>query len=638
MTTTHALAEEALSALLSRRSVSPKRLEAPGPDAFAIDAMLRAALRAPDHGGLHPWRVIEFRAEHRETLADAFEQEKLRRDPLASPADLRRAREHALRPPVLLAFLVSPRPRTKVPLREQWLGAGAALGNLLNAAHQLGFGAIMLSGERCHDEALTRQIGVRGDEFLAGFVSMGTVRELPPQARTVLPGAVWTCWSPGMRRHVRQAPGIATIQEPALPAPARRPDAVSDTPYEVAVQAILAATQPITGEETLPLLWARGRVLAAPLRAPLDVPAHDNAAMDGFALRGQDLLSEGVTELEAVDATLRAGQVYEHGLLRGQCIEIMTGAPLPPGLDTVVPFELCDVMGCSVHIAPGRVRAGENVRLRGEDYRQGTTALQAGRRLRPADLGVAASLGRPALTVRRPLKVAILSCGDELTTPGDPLEAGRIYDSNRYGLMAALQDLGAEVQDLGRLPDDPQRLRDAVLCAADRVDVVISSGGVGEGAADFVGRFLHEEGRVVVRHVAMRPGRPVTVGCLQRRDTGAPVWHFALPGNPVAAMVAFDVLVRGALLRMAGAQAVPRPSITARLEQPLKKRPGRTEFQRARVWQDDAGEWRVAALANQGSGVMRSMSEANALLVLAHDRDAVAAGEQVEVWPFQGLC
>ncbi|MFT3816825.1 MAG: nitroreductase [Rubrivivax sp.] len=199
MTASIEQAEAALAGLLGRRSVSPKRLGPPGPDAAAIDAMLQAALRAPDHGGLHPWRVIEFRAEQRAALADAFEHEKCRRDPLASAADRRRARDHALRPPVLLAFVVAPRARTKVPLREQWLGAGAALGNLLNAAHLLGYGAIVLSGERCHDEALLKQLGLRGDEVLAGFVSIGTVREAPPAARTVLPGAVWSCWCPDER-------------------------------------------------------------------------------------------------------------------------------------------------------------------------------------------------------------------------------------------------------------------------------------------------------------------------------------------------------------------------------------------------------------------------------------------------------
>lgn len=188
--------ESAIAPLLERRSVSPKRLRAPGPSPEHIDLILQAALRAPDHGGLHPWRVVEFRDGQRAALADRFEEEKRRRDPLASPADLRRAREHATRPPVLLAFVVVPRARSKVPAREQWLAAGAALGNLLNAAHQLGFGAIMLSGERCFDPVLGAELGIKPDEFLAGFVSLGSVAEAPPARSHALPGQVWSAWIP----------------------------------------------------------------------------------------------------------------------------------------------------------------------------------------------------------------------------------------------------------------------------------------------------------------------------------------------------------------------------------------------------------------------------------------------------------
>jgi nitroreductase len=189
-------AQAAVEPLLARRSVSPKRLRGPGPGAHDIGVMLQAALRAPDHGGLHPWRVIEFAVGQRAALADAFEAEKRRRDPLAPADDLRRAREHATRPPVLLAFVVSPQARSKVPVREQWLSAGAALGNLLNAAQRLGFGAIVLSGERCFDAELAAQLGVRPEEFLAGFVSLGSVAEAPPAAKSRSPVEVWSAWMP----------------------------------------------------------------------------------------------------------------------------------------------------------------------------------------------------------------------------------------------------------------------------------------------------------------------------------------------------------------------------------------------------------------------------------------------------------
>jgi len=187
-------AQRILEVLLTRRSVSPRRLQHPGPNPDELDAILQAGLRAPDHGGLHPWRVIEFRPQNREALAWCFEQEKLRRDPLAGPADLKRAREHATRPPLLLGFVVSPRERSKIPAREQWLSAGAALGNLLSASHQLGYGAVVLSGERCFDETLARQVGVLPGEDLVGFISMGSVKEAPPPPRELLSQSVWSCW------------------------------------------------------------------------------------------------------------------------------------------------------------------------------------------------------------------------------------------------------------------------------------------------------------------------------------------------------------------------------------------------------------------------------------------------------------
>jgi nitroreductase len=211
-------AQRILEVLLTRRSVSPRRLQSPGPNPDELDAILQAGLRAPDHGALHPWRVIEFRPHNREALARCFEQEKLRRDPLAAPADLKRAREHATRPPLLLGFVVAPRERSKIPAREQWLSAGAALGNILSAAHQLGYGAIVLSGERCFDETLARQVGVLPGEYLVGFVSMGSIREAPPQARELLSQSVWSCWQGTALQAMPELPDM-----PELPGPAAQP-------------------------------------------------------------------------------------------------------------------------------------------------------------------------------------------------------------------------------------------------------------------------------------------------------------------------------------------------------------------------------------------------------------------------------
>ena len=198
--------EAAVASLIGRRSVSPKRLAHPGPDLAEIDLMVQAALRAPDHGGLHPWRVIEFREDQRAALGDSFEQEKLRRDPLASAFDLRRARDHALIPPVLMAFVISPRARNEVPVREQWLAGGAALGNLLNAAHLLGYGAIVLSGERCFDAVLLAELGVARNEYLAGFITIGRIIDAPPCARIVAPTQVWSSWNPNLSRTTGTVP------------------------------------------------------------------------------------------------------------------------------------------------------------------------------------------------------------------------------------------------------------------------------------------------------------------------------------------------------------------------------------------------------------------------------------------------
>lgn len=214
----HTKKKTLLKPLLERRSVSPKRLMAPGPDADDIGLILQGALRSPDHGGLHPWRVVTFGTEQREALAEQFEQEKRRRDPLASARDLQRAREHATRSPVLLAFVVSPKARSKVPVREQWLSAGAALGNLLNAAHQLGFGAIVLSGERCFDAVLLRELGLAPEEFLAGFVSMGTVAEVPPPKAHAQPSAVLSTWQPTLATQ-----GEGASKEPEVGSPSDEP-------------------------------------------------------------------------------------------------------------------------------------------------------------------------------------------------------------------------------------------------------------------------------------------------------------------------------------------------------------------------------------------------------------------------------
>ena len=412
---------------------------------------------------------------------------------------------------------------------------------------------------------------------------------------------------------------------------------------EQARAAIAAALLPLprSAAAAVALAEADGRVLAADLISPMDVPAHDNSAMDGYALDGAALRADAATLLRCT-ATVFAGRPFEGRVAPGCCVRIMTGAVMPEGADSVVPLELAQTVGDAegerVSIAPGVIQRGENRRRRGEDLTLGKPALSAGRILRPADLGLAASLGCTELVVMRKLRVALFSTGDEIIEPGTPLPPGCAYDSNRFALAAALRRLGMEVLDLGLVRDEPAALQAVLQRALAHADVVVTSGGVSAGDADHTRALLAAQGQVSFWKVAMRPGRPFAFGALRRSGAGAPSWLFALPGNPVAALVSFYALVREALLILAGAAAQPVPVLTARCTVAIRKRPGRTEFQRAIVEPADAGGgWQVRPFPSQGAGVLRSMSQANALLVLDHERGSVAAGEPVPVWLFDGL-
>ena len=400
--------------------------------------------------------------------------------------------------------------------------------------------------------------------------------------------------------------------------------------------AIAAAIRPIDGRETLPLRQALGRVLAEDVISPIDVPAHDNSAMDGYAFAGS-ALADGAETVLRVAATVHAGDVPTMTTAPGDCVRIMTGAVMPPGLDTVVPQELCRLEDGRIRIAPGTLRAGDNRRLRGEDLSRGRPAVAAGRRLRPADLGLIASLGIAEVAVVRRLRVALFSTGNELRTLGQPLDAGCIYDSNRYSLMGALERLDVEVIDLGLVRDDPEALAATLDEAIARADVVLTSGGVSVGDADFTKDLLARRGEIAFWKVAMRPGRPFAFGPLRRAEQADAAWLFALPGNPVAALVTFYAFVRDALLTLGGATPQPLPVLRARCTTPVRKRPGRTEFQRGIVSPGADGRWEVRLTGTQGAGVLRSMSEANALVVLGHEQGSVAAGDEVEVWLFDGL-
>jgi molybdopterin molybdotransferase len=400
--------------------------------------------------------------------------------------------------------------------------------------------------------------------------------------------------------------------------------------------AILAAVQPVPAlAQSVPLRSALQRVLAEDLVSPMDVPPHDNSAMDGFAFDGRALASDRSLALRVV-ATVFAGRPFDGTVRAGECVRIMTGAVMPADLDTVVPQELATLSDGVVTVPAGTVSAGENRRRAGEDLARGKPALQAGRILRPADLGLAASLGFETLSVRRRLRVALFSTGDEVTAPGQPLPPGGIYDSNRFSLAGALDRLGVEVIDLGLVRDDPDALEATLARATAEADAVVTSGGVSVGEADHTRALLARLGEVAFWKVAMRPGRPFAFGPL-RQPNGDATWLFALPGNPVAALVTFYAFAREALQVLAGATAAPPPLVPMRSATAIRKRPGRTEYQRAVVERGADGALQVRLTGAQGAGILRSLSEAHALVVLGHEQGSVAAGENVDVWLFDGL-
>ena len=388
--------------------------------------------------------------------------------------------------------------------------------------------------------------------------------------------------------------------------------------------------------ESLPIRSALGRVLAHDIVSRINVPASDNSAMDGYALRGSELRSDAPT-LFTVAGTAFAGQPFAGDVPTGHCLRIMTGAVMPAGHDTVVPQEFVQVTDGVVSVPAGVVRSGDNRRCAGEDLAVGEAALRAGRILRPADLGLLASLGQSEVPVFRRLRVAFFSTGDELRSVGEALDAGCVYDSNRYTLWGMLQRLGVDVLDLGVVRDDPATLEQAFRHAADNADAVITSGGVSVGEADHTKQVMAKLGDVLFWTIAMRPGRPMAIGRLggSLNERGAIL--FGLPGNPVAVMVTFYAFVRNALLAMSGATAAPLPMLRAASVAPIRKKPGRTEYQRGIVSRSADGAWQVEITGSQGSGILRSMSQANGLVVLHHEQSNVEAGGLVDVLPFDGL-
>ena len=408
------------------------------------------------------------------------------------------------------------------------------------------------------------------------------------------------------------------------------PDAL---PVRDAQRIIREFVAPVRTVEMVALRSALGRVLAADIVSPIDVPSHDNSAMDGYALRGADLPPDAPARLRVV-GTAFAGRAYGGDVAPGECVRIMTGAVMPAGCDSVVPQEFVTTEDDVMVIAPGTIRAGDNRRLAGEDLKAGSPALRRGKIVRPADLGLLASLGVAEVPVQRRLRVAFFSTGDELRSIGQPLDEGCVYDSNRYTIYGMLQRLGCDLIDMGVVRDDPQALEEALRDACENADAIITSGGVSVGAADYTKQIMARLGDVTFWKIGMRPGRPLAFGRIHSNHRSA--FLFGLPGNPVAVMVSFYFFARDALLRMMGADA-PLPLVRARSAATIRKKPGRTEYQRGILARDAEGQPTVTITGAQGSGILRSMSEANCMVVLHDEQGTVQAGEMVDVLLFDGL-
>lgn len=396
-------------------------------------------------------------------------------------------------------------------------------------------------------------------------------------------------------------------------------------PVEQARLLIRQFLQPVKEQQTIALRDAWKRTLAADVLSPMNVPPHNYSAMDGYAVRHADLAS-APGNLKLIGSSF-AGRPFVGQVGAGECVRTMTGALIAEGCDTVVMQEHVKANGDMVEIGAGH-RRGQNIRLTGEDIETDSVVLTRGKLIGPAEMGLLASLGFSEVSVYRKLKIAIFSTGDELRQPGTPLGEGQIYDSNRYSLIGLLNDLGAEIIDLGNISDDKDTIRSTLQQASAQADVIITSGGVSVGEADFIKDLLAELGEVVFWKLAMKPGRPLAYGKI------GSCHFFGLPGNPVAVMVTFLQFVSSALHVLMGQDTKPDFTLQATITSPIRKAPGRTEFQRGILSQDNEGRWQVRTTGEQGSGVLSSMSKANCFIVLPVEQGNADAGQLVQVQLF----
>jgi len=396
-------------------------------------------------------------------------------------------------------------------------------------------------------------------------------------------------------------------------------------------ETILNAITPLDTIQLISIENAKGRCLAEDVISPLNVPAHTNSAVDGYALHSSNLAKENTETTLHIQATVLAGEIYSEACKAQHCIRIMTGAAMPTDLDTVIMQEHCQRDGNSITI-DSRHQAGQNVRQAGEDIQIGQTILAAGKWLTPADIGLLASLGMNEVKVKRKLRVAIASTGNEVYPISSTPTAGGLYDSNRYSLIAALDRPDIEIINLGIIPDNADILLQQLNNSADIADVIITSGGVSVGEADFTKSALQSSGSIEFWKIAIKPGRPLAFGHIKNTA------FFGLPGNPVAVLVTFYQFVLPALEKILGITNKPiAPLIKARSLENIRKRAGRTEVPRGIVSQSSTGEWQVKTTGKQGSGILSSMSSANAFIILEHERESIQQGEWVDVQLFSGL-
>ena len=406
-------------------------------------------------------------------------------------------------------------------------------------------------------------------------------------------------------------------------------------PVDEVERIIRERVAPVGEIERVALAGACGRVLAADVSAPIDLPPFDNSAVDGYAVRHAALDPAGATRL-AIAERVTAGRVAQRALAGREAVRIFTGAPMPEGADTVFMQEDVRVEGAAVIVPPG-LKRGANRRLAGEDVRAGSTVLPAGRRLAVQDVALAAAVGLTSLDVRRRVRVAMFSTGDEIVEPGTPRPAPAVFDANRYLIAGMIERLGGAATDLGILPDDPGTLARAIAAAAVNHDLVVTSGGVSTGEADHVRQAVERIGRLVFWRVAIKPGRPVAMGIIPGSSAGTNAAFVGLPGNPAAVYVTFARVVRPLLLRLAGAAAAPLLGLPVRAAFPYRKKSGRREYVRVKLVRAPDGVVEAVKHAQEGAGVITSLTETDGLVELAEDATTVEPGSTVEFLSYAAL-